>query len=514
MPVPRRVFRCAPRRARKILQLVGRTLLLAGVMAGVTVPSVQAQSPRADGKFYGRLGGGLSDFASDLSSWRPAHPFGGGKFSRGTGPPVVFVGEIGYQFSPAWALGVGLQGGNYPVEVYPEVEGISDAYRYTPRLLGRYTFAGGTVAPYVDLGVHATLGGDRPPTRIGAGPSVGGGVDIQLGRAASLYVESRINLTVPDDAVDGAGGENRFDVTGQLLGIGLKVHFTTPTPPRILQVDGPATVPTDTTVTFVATVNEEDADRPLDAQWDFGDGEAATGRTATHSFDRPGRYVVSFTARNKAGSAGDSIAVVAERPPDPARIVSARAVPASVAAGAPVRFRAAVTGSDSLAYEWRFGDGATATGASPVHTYDTPGTYAARLRVSNRGGTDNRTIDVRVARPAERDTSASAAGPSPTDSSTTPPTPTGSSAEAPPQERWGIVVASMSAEGQATAVARRYREQFPGPLRVEMVTAETEQGARRHRVVIGPFGEDAAAQRVLVERSDDLPSGAWLLRLE
>nr|WP_279310407.1 PKD domain-containing protein [Salinibacter ruber] len=483
-------------------------------MFGVLLPSAHAQSQRADDMFYGRLGGGLSDFTSDLSSWRPTHPFGGGKFTRGAGPPFVFVGEVGYQFSPHWALGIGIQGGNYPVEVYPEIEGISDSYRYTPRVLGRYTMGGGAVAPYVDLGVHATLGGDRPPTRIGAGPSVGGGVDIRLGRAASLYVESRVNLTVPSGAVDGSDAGTRFDVTGQLLGIGLKVHLTAPTPPRIIRLEGPDTLDTGTSVTFAATVNEEAADRPLDYQWDFGDGATATGRTATHAYDRPGRYVVSFSARNRAGTAEASTAVVAEPPPEPPQIATARATPEPAAAGAAVQFSAAATGGNPIAYEWRFGDGASAEAASPTHTYETPGTYTARLRVSNPDGDDTRTVTVRVARPAGADTSgAAAAAQNSADSSGTGP-PAVPPADTSAQERWGIVVASMSEEGQAAPVARRYRERLPEPLRVEVRGAESDRGVRRHRVVIGPFEGTEAAQQVLRERAEMLPSGAWLLRLE
>ena len=504
----------ALRSVRTLVLSAGGAVLLVGLLFGVLLPSAHAQSQRADDMFYGRLGGGLSDFTSDLSSWRPTHPFGGGKFTRGAGPPFVFVGEVGYQFSPHWALGIGIQGGNYPVEVYPEIEGISDSYRYTPRVLGRYTMGGGAVAPSVDLGVHATLGGDRPPTRIGAGPSVGGGVDIRLGRAASLYVESRVNLTVPSGAVDGSDAGTRFDVTGQLLGIGLKVHLTAPTPPRIIRLEGPDTLDTGTSVTFAATVNEEAADRPLDYQWDFGDGATATGRTATHAYDRPGRYVVSFSARNRAGTAEASTAVVAEPPPEPPQIATARAAPEPAAAGAAVQFSAAATGGNPIAYEWRFGDGASAEAASPTHTYETPGTYTARLRVSNPDGDDTRTVTVRVARPAGADTSASGAGPSPTDSTTTPPEPTAPPADTSAQERWGIVVASMSEEGQAAPVARRYRERLPEPLRVEVRGAESDRGVRRHRVVIGPFEGTEAAQQVLRERAEMLPSGAWLLRLE
>ncbi len=365
--------------------------------------------------------------------------------------------------------------------------------------------------------MHATLGGDRPPTRIGAGPSVGGGVDIRLGRAASLYVESRVNLTVPSGAVDGSDSGTRFDVTGQLLGIGLKVHLTAPTPPRIIRLEGPDTLDTGTSVTFAATVNEEAADRPLDYQWDqwdFGDGATATGRTATHAYDRPGRYVVSFSARNRAGTAEASTAVVAEPPPEPPQIATARAAPEPAAAGAAVQFSAAATGGNPIAYEWRFGDGASAEAASPTHTYEAPGTYTARLRVSNPDGDDTRTVTVRVARPAGADTSgAAAAAQNPTDSSGTGP-PAVPPADTSVQERWGIVVASMSEEGQAAPVARRYRERLPEPLRVEVRGAESDRGVRRHRVVIGPFEGTEAAQQVLRERAETLPSGAWLLRLE
>jgi PKD repeat protein len=40
-------------------------------------------------------------------------------------------------------------------------------------------------------------------------------------------------------------------------------------------------------------------------------------------------------------------------------------------------------------YRWEFGDGATSTEASPVHTYTTPGLYTAVLTVSGPGGSSN-----------------------------------------------------------------------------------------------------------------------------
>ena len=470
-----------------------------------------AQPAPDDGSFYGKLGGGLADYTGDVPAWRPTNAFTDRSFVQGSGLPVVVVGELGYQFSPRWALALGVQAGNYPIDVYPEIEGISDSYRYTPQLLGRYTFAGSTVAPYLDLGVNVTFGGDRPPTSTGIGPSVGGGLSIQLSETASFYLESRFNLTVPDGAVDGAPAGGQFDLTNQLLGFGLKVNFTTPTPPRIRRIEGPTEVETGTSVTITAAINEDDADRPLTYQWDFGDGTTKTGRTVTHTFDRPGSHVVSLTVENPAGSTRQSTTITAERPPSPARIASVRAVPNPVPRGQPVQFQNAAKGDGALRYEWAFGDGATAEGSTPVHTYDTRGQYTARLCVSNAAGTDTRTVTVRVVRATEDSGATEQERKNPREADST-------QVQTPPDEQagpqWWIVVASMNKAGGAATVAQRYRDQFATPLSVKVVPTEAEGDGPRHRVVVGPFEDTNAAQRALAEYDQKLPAGAWILQLE
>jgi len=488
-------------------------LVVVLLLGGVTCS--QAQSPSGGGSLYAKLGGGLADYTDNVPAWRPTTPFGDQSFVQGSGLPIVVVGELGYQFSPHWALALGVQAGNYPMDVYPEVEGISDSYRYTPQVLGRYTFAGGGVAPYLDLGVNVTVGGDSPPTSTGIGPSVGAGLSIQLSETASFYVESRLNLTVPDGAVDGTPSGGRFDLTNQLLGLGLKVNFVTPTPPVIHQIEGPTQVETGTAVTVTAAINEDEADRPLEYRWDFGDGQTQTGRTATLTVDRPGSHEVSLTVENAAGSTTQSMVLTAERPPSPAQIASVRAAPNPVPRGQPVQFRSAAKGDGMLRYEWAFGDGTTGEGGSPVHTYDVRGQYTAQLRVSNSSGSDTQAVTVRVVRPADStDTGGDATEPSRTGPGATDSTKTGNLPARERDPRWWIVVASMNAKDGAASAAQRYRDRLGGTLSVDIVSTSDEDAPQRHRVVVGPFKGADAAQRALAEYEEQLPAGAWILQRE
>jgi formylglycine-generating enzyme required for sulfatase activity len=150
--------------------------------------------------------------------------------------------ELGYRFSPSFAVVAGLQVGNYPVAGYAGRSGLKDTNLYTAQFLSRYTFGDPDqrIRPYVDGGLNATFGG----LRTGYGPSVGGGVDVALNRSLSFFVESRFNLVLPDDAIDGASNlgdapgsatsktddpkgsiTGPFDSVNQLLGVGIKVKF-------------------------------------------------------------------------------------------------------------------------------------------------------------------------------------------------------------------------------------------------------------------------------------------------
>lgn len=376
-------------------------LILAALLLGLSaVGPTQAQPVRADNVFYSKFGGGYAEYTGDLPVGANRSVFDLRGLDGGNGIPALFTTELGYHFSPQFSLALGFQEGTFPF-VGLQQSGEGHTWRYTYQLLSRYTFTGPiqTVAPYVDGGLNVTFGGDTPLTSAGYGSSVGAGLDVLLTRSLSFYVESRLNLTFPNDAIDGVGSSSpSFDMVNQLLGVGLKVRFTTPTPPRVKTLNGPTTVQAGAPATFTARINTEEAYRPITYRWNFENAEVESGQTATHTYAQPGTYTLTFTAENEAGETSRSLQVRVKPSPKPATIESLQAKPNPVDVGQSVRFSSTTDGSPPFDYDWRFGDGATASGRNPTYTYEEPGTYTARLRASNADGKDADTTIVRMRR--------------------------------------------------------------------------------------------------------------------
>lgn len=197
------------------------------------VPST-AQSSPVENPFFVKFGAGFSDYTGDFPAQNSGHPLDFQDFARSfagtaSGFPYMTSGELGYRPSQNFAAVLGVVSGVYPIAGYAgDGAGTRDVGRYTFQALGRYTFGkdGQNIAPYVDGGVNLTAGG---PGGIGYGPSLGGGVSIPFNRSVSFFVESRLNFTYPDDALDGNESGNSFigglDMANQLLGAGLRVSF-------------------------------------------------------------------------------------------------------------------------------------------------------------------------------------------------------------------------------------------------------------------------------------------------
>jgi surface-anchored protein len=169
-------------------------------------------------------------------------------------------------------------------------------------------------------------------------------------------------------------------------------------PVDILSMTAPDSLLTNQNGNFAITTNEK-AKLPVDVSWNFGDSKSAKGTTTSHSFSAPGTYTVAVTASNRKGKSTDvsSASVVVMNPAVAASIVSLRASNNSPDTQTSVTLSASVNGDTPMSYAWTFGDGGTSSSASPSHTFPKAGSYTVQLNVSNKAGSDSRTMTLDVA---------------------------------------------------------------------------------------------------------------------
>jgi len=112
----------------------------------------------------------------------------------------------------------------------------------------------------------------------------------------------------------------------------------------------------------------------------------------SHVYSSPGSYDTSFTVYDAAGDYAIGTDVVTVLPPTVTVTPSANV--SSVIVDASVRFSATVTTSpasyesDSFAFQWEFGDNASAWGNPVVHAFNFSGNYVVTVRAfDNRTGT-------------------------------------------------------------------------------------------------------------------------------
>ena len=121
--------------------------------------------------------------------------------------------------------------------------------------------------------------------------------------------------------------------------------------------------------------------------WDFGDGNISEEAAPVHTYETPGTYTVSLKITDAYSvSETASATITVEEPTAPAVSISADITKAY--APQTIRFECEVSGGipDDYRYAWDFGDGNISEEAEPAHTYETAGTYTAKLTVSTNGG--------------------------------------------------------------------------------------------------------------------------------
>lgn len=130
-------------------------------------------------------------------------------------------------------------------------------------------------------------------------------------------------------------------------------------------------------------------------EWDFGDGNSSNAYSPSHSYMSGGTFTVRLKAFGRRGGISEATAVInvisvqpsaefeiyTDLPGDEGPVVFETDI---VFVGEQVEFFN--TTNNGIAYLWEFGDGYTTELASPVYSYDEPGTYTVTLNAFGQGG--------------------------------------------------------------------------------------------------------------------------------
>ncbi len=281
--------------------------------------------------------------------------------------------------------------------------------------------AGGRFAPYAEIGIggaattYRDAAGAEQSGVVG-GPQVGLGFDLLVAPRIALTVGLQTLLAFPDEQVDsdafrrtqfGTAGEGGLieDVFGfdaiSHLSLGVKVYARSAyVAPHILAVSGPTRLEAGEQGVYRATVLER-ATQPVEYRWDFGDGNVATGLETSHAFDRPGSYVVRFSATGTSETATDSVVTRVEAALIAPAIQTLTASRDRSETNQLIRFAVSAFGSEPLSYRWTMGDGRIATTSNVIHQYEQEGTYSATVTVTNAAGETSRTLTHIVVRPTD-----------------------------------------------------------------------------------------------------------------
>jgi PKD repeat protein len=143
---------------------------------------------------------------------------------------------------------------------------------------------------------------------------------------------------------------------------------------------------------FKVTFTDKSTGTPTAWSWIFGDGNTSTQQNTDHTYGGAGKYTVSLTASNAAGSntltRSGYINVVAPRK-TPVGAFSAS--PTSGKAPLKIQFTDRSTGSPT-SWSWNFGDGTSLTTRNPVHTYTKKGKFTVSLTAGNSQGSNTNTM--------------------------------------------------------------------------------------------------------------------------
>ncbi len=159
-------------------------------------------------------------------------------------------------------------------------------------------------------------------------------------------------------------------------------------PLAVISVD-PVSGKAPLTVNFDAGASSDSDGQIVSYDWDFADGNSASGAQQNHVYTTPGSYQISLTVTDDDGATGLATAQIEVLPPNIAPVALFTADKTSGTAPLIVNFDAsAASDADGfiVSYAWDFADGGTATSMQTSHSFNTPGSYAVTLTVTDNDG--------------------------------------------------------------------------------------------------------------------------------
>jgi PKD repeat protein len=149
--------------------------------------------------------------------------------------------------------------------------------------------------------------------------------------------------------------------------------------------------PTSGYLPLKVTFTDRSTGSPTSWKWSFGDSTYATAKNPVHTYSKAGKYTVSLTVKNAAGSntVTKSSFIVANVLKAPVAAFTASAT--SGKAPLKVQFTDKSTYSP-ISWKWSFGDGTYSTQKNPAHTYSKAGRYTVYLTVKNAKGSNTKVM--------------------------------------------------------------------------------------------------------------------------
>jgi len=164
-------------------------------------------------------------------------------------------------------------------------------------------------------------------------------------------------------------------------------------------VANPTTGTAPLTVNFSAAQSRDSDGSIVSYSWNFGNGQTATGITASTTYTTNGTYRAILTVRDNDGAIDTAAITITVRDSVAPRVLDARftATPTSGTAPLTVNFNASTSTGRIASYAWNFGNGQMGTGVTTSTTYNTAGTYTVILTVrDSSGATDTASVRITV----------------------------------------------------------------------------------------------------------------------